>query len=112
MHPYVSHLISSRRMQLMNRLGYLHHFGVAHGDFREPNVLDNNGVPFIVDFEHAVDHDCGCARELVIWGDLTPYRSDFDCDKLYDFALEIGVWMSSTSYLILLLILSLNSYRS
>lgn len=80
----------------MNRLGFMHHFGVAHGDVRELNVLDNNGVPFIVDFEHARDHQCHCQK--IDWGDLRPYRSEFGCDEIYDFALDIGSWMSSKSY--------------
>lgn len=87
-------------MKLMNRLGYIHHLGVTHGDFREPNVLNNNGVPFIVDFEHAGDHRCRYVREMAAWGSLKPYPSEFNCDELYDLGINLQVWMNSKSCII------------
>lgn len=72
---------------------------MAHGDVRETNVLDNNGIPFIVNFDYAVDHHCHCVKEMLFWRDLAPSRADLDCDELYDLGTDLSIWRGSESHL-------------
>ncbi|KII89938.1 hypothetical protein PLICRDRAFT_40118 [Plicaturopsis crispa FD-325 SS-3] len=80
------------RYKIIVRLGRIHDLHLSHGDFHEPNVLDDNGNPFIVGFERANDHGI-CDRDVLIPGQYCPTGpEEFGCKELYNVAAELGLW--------------------
>jgi len=78
--------------QLVQALARVHDAGVKHGDFRECNVVFTpNGVPVIIDFDHAELHHCQPTMPI-IFHDPTPFREDFKCDELFEACQGISVW--------------------
>lgn len=76
----------------MDQLLDLHEHGVQHNNFAERNVVVNkDGKPFIIDFEHADPHDC--EREMdVDEGVPAPNKFYFGCEEIYDYCFEYGIW--------------------
>jgi hypothetical protein len=83
-------------MDLVNNLVWLHEVGLRHCDISEDNVLDNDGLPFIIDLEHAVTHTCGLKMSIQ-QGELRPRQSEFDCDELYILCDDTKIWSSGTA---------------
>ncbi|KII85272.1 hypothetical protein PLICRDRAFT_57206 [Plicaturopsis crispa FD-325 SS-3] len=74
------------------KLARIHDLGLYHGDFHEPNVLDHNGEPLIIDFERTKNHDCD--RDIMTIGQYRPFQQDFGCIEIYRVIGEMELWRS------------------
>ncbi|KAA1473264.1 hypothetical protein DENSPDRAFT_266528 [Dentipellis sp. KUC8613] len=69
----------------------IHNAGVRHFDIRNRNVLDNGGLPTVIDFGEAEDHEC--EREMdIIENIAAPMDSEFGCDELYQLCIDLRIW--------------------
>lgn len=86
------------RLDIVDHLLELHERGIQHGDFAEHNiVIDEDGKPFIVDFEHAETHECE-RTEDIIEGAIAPDKWDFGCYEIFDFCYDHRIWRTGTIY--------------
>ncbi|RDB17089.1 hypothetical protein Hypma_001929 [Hypsizygus marmoreus] len=85
--------------EVIRKLDRLHKHGFAHGDFKESNVVNNNGVPFIIDLEHAKPHICKRAL-LIKKSSIQPTNAaDLNCEELYYFIIDLPLWGTSLMYI-------------
>ena len=78
-------------MKVIEALRRIHATGVVHGDFDSRHVLVDGDKVRIVDFDHSFDeHEC--KNDPVNPYEFAPARCNFDCDELYDLALNGDVW--------------------
>ncbi|KAJ3532863.1 hypothetical protein NM688_g7360 [Phlebia brevispora] len=80
----------------------IHERGVRHNDFDPRNVVvDNIENPtrlVVIDFEHATDHECRRGLDLKLYT-LPPPFYEFNCDELYDAAVDTAVWTPDSVYI-------------
>jgi len=80
------------KASLIDAVDKIHCAGVQHNDLLERKiVIDDKNRPFIIDFDHAEDHDC----ELSMYIDFhsqEPDPGDFGCDELHAICRLAGMW--------------------
>ncbi|KAL0955631.1 hypothetical protein HGRIS_001864 [Hohenbuehelia grisea] len=69
----------------------LHWLGFEHGDLELRNILNKNGEPFLIDFEHAKPHKCG-VKLRVIMGEQNPGEIAFGCRELHRLSSQLLLW--------------------
>lgn len=80
------------RLDVAEHILELREHGVQHGDLAERNIVVNQeGRPFIIEFEHATAHTCKRTMN-VDEGVVCPDKLDFGCCEIYDFYFENGIW--------------------
>ncbi|KAA1473244.1 hypothetical protein DENSPDRAFT_851478 [Dentipellis sp. KUC8613] len=84
-------LDSEFKKALVHAAMLLHDAGVKYGDWDEENILDYEGLPMIIDLEHAELHDCKRVGEIV-QGGLAPRIQDFQCNELYQLCEDLEYW--------------------
>ncbi|KAA1473262.1 hypothetical protein DENSPDRAFT_266522 [Dentipellis sp. KUC8613] len=65
--------------------------GIRHFDIRNRNVLNNNGLPVVIDFGEAEDHVCERTMEIVE-GVAAPMDYHFGCDELHQLCIDLRIW--------------------
>ncbi|KAA1473268.1 hypothetical protein DENSPDRAFT_839719 [Dentipellis sp. KUC8613] len=69
----------------------IHDAGVRHFDIRNRNVLNNDGLPMIIDFGEAEDHEC--ERQMGFTENVAaPGASDFGCTELFQSCVDLRIW--------------------
>lgn len=64
---------------------------MQHNDIEPRNVVLKDGMPLIIDLEHATDHDCHCSMDIYE-GAFRPDEYDFGCSELYDYVIDACIW--------------------
>ncbi|KAI0933452.1 hypothetical protein AcV5_005593 [Taiwanofungus camphoratus] len=77
---------------VIEALIHLHVAGVKHNDFVQRNVLiDDEGTPFIIDFELAEPHECGQRMTIEVHAQ-EPHPNDFGCQELHNACCLTEMW--------------------
>lgn len=79
----------------MDCLIAIHNAGVQHNDIEPRNIVVKDGVPRIIDFEDASDHDCRCTT-VIYEGAFRPNEYDFGCSELYHYTRKACIWRPGT----------------
>lgn len=74
----------------------IHECGVQHNDIEPRNIVVKDGIPLIIDLEHASAHDCRC-KTIIYEGAYCPDEYDFGCSEIYQYARKACVWRPGTS---------------
>lgn len=84
--------MSSHRHRLVQLVSLLHEdLNLEHGDIRESNVFDRDGMPMLIDFELTKEHKCMRKMEILFFA-IVPKRKEYGCDEMYDLMKNIGAW--------------------
>ncbi|KAA1473266.1 hypothetical protein DENSPDRAFT_779788 [Dentipellis sp. KUC8613] len=69
----------------------IHEAGVRHFDLRNRNVVNYNGLPMIIDFGEAEDHEC--ERQMEVEENVAaPIDDFFGCDEIHQLCIDLGIW--------------------
>ncbi|RDB17268.1 hypothetical protein Hypma_001952 [Hypsizygus marmoreus] len=77
--------------ELMRKLNTLHRHGLKHGDFSERNVVNKDGIPFIIDLESVEPHKCE-RQVLIKMGCARPNKGDVGCFEIQTFIGKLPIW--------------------
>lgn len=83
------------RQEILATVVWLHDLGIEHGDLNESNiVVDKDGLPSLIDLEHANQHCCTRPQPFKT-GSVLPRQLEFGCDEIYNLTEALGFWRSS-----------------
>lgn len=64
---------------------------LQHNALMEGHFLDKNGGPIIIDLQCSTPHECERKMRVVVGG-VEPWKHEFDCEEVYDFAILLELW--------------------
>ncbi|TFY71216.1 hypothetical protein EVG20_g1790 [Dentipellis fragilis] len=76
---------------LICTMSAIHDAGIRHFDIRNQNVLNNNGLPVVIDFGEAEDHVCERTMEIVE-NVAAPMDYHFGYDELHQLCIDLRIW--------------------
>ncbi|TFY74028.1 hypothetical protein EWM64_g9984 [Hericium alpestre] len=86
------HLPPAFKTGLVNALVGIHDAGVKHLDLSRGNILDYHGGPMIIDFEDALEHECGRHVPIEEGAPGPSKTSEIGCRELYQFFMKLNIW--------------------
>ncbi|KAH9941917.1 hypothetical protein B0H21DRAFT_543011 [Amylocystis lapponica] len=81
------------KYEVMECLKHVHSQGVQHNDLDERNiVVHKKGLPLLIDFDHAMDHQCP-SKLKIKFHEVEPPLGHFGCKEVHIAGKMMAIWI-------------------